>query len=85
MQVITDSTDSIDLFIYNVPVFAMPSRPTGTGNLSLDDYLKNGRLETKVTPDSNILKIIRQNSKPLAIKGRNVEEAEDKEITSLFD
>lgn len=61
------------------------SSPTGTGNSTFDKYLSNGRLETPVTEDSNILKFFKQASKPLAIKGQPLEEPEDKEIVSLFD
>ena len=51
----------------------------------LDQYLTNGRLQTHVTQDSNILKFFKHSSKPLAIKHKNVEEEEEKQLRGLFD
>lgn len=70
---------------FRVPVFAVESLPNGNGNSALDRFLENGRLQTLATEDSNILRFFKQCSKPLAIKAKNVEEHEDKEIISLFD
>ena len=70
---------------FRVPVFAVESLPNGKGNSAFDKFLENGRLQTQATEDSNILRFFKQSSKPLAIKAKNVEEHEDKEIISLFD
>jgi hypothetical protein len=47
--------------------------------------LENGRLQAQATETSNILRLFKQSNKPLAIKAKNVEEHEDKELISLFD
>ena len=64
--------------IYSVPVYVAESVPNGNGNNTFDEFLTNGRLEKQVTEDSNILKFFKQCQKPLAIKGKPVEEPEDK-------
>jgi len=85
IETITSSEGDAYVNIYSVPVWVAPSRPNGCGNDIFDAHLKNGRLEKKVTADSNILKFFKQSSKALAIKAKAVEENEDKEIVSLFD
>jgi hypothetical protein len=60
--------------VYNVPVHGILSLPNGNSNASFEKYLTNGRLETQVTADSNILRYFKQNNKPLAIKPKNAEE-----------
>lgn len=76
--------DDIEVVISNVECHMLKSEPTGFGNRALDDYLEHGRLNKQVTKDSNILCLFKEYSKPLALK-QGVEEAEDKEIESLFD
>ena len=56
----------------------LKSEPTGFGNLSLDEFLDHGRLNKRVTKESNILCLFKEYNKPLALKQHNVEEAEDK-------
>ncbi len=51
----------------------------------MDEWLDHGRLSKQVTKESSILCLFKEYSKPLAIKQQGVEEAEDKDIESLFD
>lgn len=59
---------AIEVVVSNVETYVVKSKPTGTGNETLDCFLVNGRLAKKVTKDSNILKLFKEFSKPLAIK-----------------
>jgi hypothetical protein len=80
-----DPNNWVQVNLYRVPVYGLLSLPSDKGNLAFGEILTNGRLETLVTEDSNILKFFKQLTKPLAIKAKNVEEHEDKDIISLFD
>ena len=80
-----DTLKQVKINFYRVPVFAVESLPNTKGNSAFDHFLENGRLQTQATEESNILRFFKQSSKPLAIKAKNVEEHEDKEIISLFD
>jgi hypothetical protein len=77
--------DEIEVVISNVECFMVKSEPTGFGNRVLDEWLEHGRLSKQVTKESNILCLFKEYLKPLAIKQQGVEEAEDKDIQSLFD
>ena len=72
VETITNPEGDALVNIYSVPVWVAPSRPNGSGNDTFDKHLKNGRLEKKVTPDSNILRFFKQSSKALAIKAHPV-------------
>jgi hypothetical protein len=73
VETIMNSEGDAHVNIYSVPVWVAPSRPNGCGNDTFDAHLKNGRLEKKVTLESNILKFFKQSSKALAIKAQPVE------------
>ena len=64
----------MEVTLSRVPFFGVESLPNGKGNSIFDAHLINGRLETLVTDNSNILKFFKQSCKPLAIKAKNVEE-----------
>jgi hypothetical protein len=70
---LTDEFGRVEVNIYNVPVHGIFSLPNGNSNAAFEKYLTNGRLETQVTTDSNILRYFKQNNKPLAIKPKSVE------------
>jgi hypothetical protein len=80
-----DPLGQVQVNIYRVPFFGVESLPNGRGNANFDAHLINGRLETLATDNSNVLRFFKQSCKPLAIKAKNVEEAEEKELISLFD
>lgn len=75
---INSPCEDVYINIYSVPVYVVESFPTGIGNATFDTVLTNYRLEKLATENSNILKFFKQSSKPLAIKGKPVEEPEDK-------
>lgn len=70
----SSSDNLIEVVVSNVECYLVGSKPTGVGNEVLDGVLINGRLNKKVTADSNILMLFKEFSKPLAIK-QAIEEA----------
>lgn len=50
---------AIEVVVSNVETYLVKSKPTGVGNEVLDEYLVNGRLNKKVTSDSNILMLFK--------------------------
>ena len=74
----------VEVVVSNVECYMVNSQPTGFGNKTFDEYLEHGRLNKRVTKDSNILCFFKEFNKPLAIK-QAVEEDEEKALESLFD
>ena len=75
----------VEVIVVEINAYCIESQPTGSGNASIDKYLDGSLVEKKISEDSTLLCLIRKPNKGIALKMKSVEEAEDKEIVSLFD
>ena len=75
----------VEVLVVEINAYCLESQPTGSGNASIDKYMDGSLVDKKISEDSTLLYLIKKPNKGIALKMKAVEEAEDKELVSLFD